>query len=121
MNATSLVSSPAVSRGDHIPLLESPAMARLVGMAPLLERYRRLPIADTPGDFARLALDALQIRVQVQGERLAAMPVSGPVLLTANHPFGSVEGLILAALCSRVRPDLKILVNRMLYSVPELR
>jgi len=43
------------------------------------------------------------------------------MLLTANHPFGGAEGLAVAALCARARPDLKILANRVLYSIPELR
>ena len=122
MTTTSLAPSPPTApQGQQMPFLESPLPAGVLGLTPILERYRCLPFTDPPADFASRALEALEIHVSPQGERLDAMRASGPLLLTANRPFGGVEGLIVAAMCSRVRPDLKILVNRMLYSVPELR
>jgi len=38
----------------------------------------------------------------------------------ANHPFGVLDGAVLAVLLSRVRPDVKILTNSLLEGIPEL-
>lgn len=122
MERASLLESPVpAARKNEKPFGASPFLARLLGLTPILEGYRRLPLAATPGEFARHALEALGVRVRVAGEGLESLPATGPLLLAANHPFGGVDGLILAALCTKIRPDLKIIVNRMLYGVPELR
>jgi putative hemolysin len=39
----------------------------------------------------------------------------------ANHPHGALDGLVLAALLRRVRPDIRVLANYLLSIVPELR
>jgi putative hemolysin len=43
------------------------------------------------------------------------------VLLTANHPFGFAEGVILAALLDEIRPDFQFMANSLLLAVPQLR
>lgn len=92
-----------------------------MGLTPLYERYRSLPAVTNTADFARHALETLAIKVRTAGCDPDCLPSSGPLLLASNHPFGAVEGLVLASLFSRARPDLKILVNHMLYRIPELR
>ncbi len=39
----------------------------------------------------------------------------------ANHPFGGIEGIILAALLRYIRPDVKIMANYFLRQIPELQ
>ena len=122
MNSTGIAASPLIARPTEKPVrpfFESALLAHVPGLRPLIRRYRELPPTNGPADFARRSLESLDITVRVSGEPLAALPASGPLLLAANHPFGGVEGLVLAAL--RIRPDIKILANRMLCSVPELR
>ena len=96
-------------------------LPRALGFHPLMQCYQRLPLSNGPGDFACRILDALSITTEIPGRTFDSLPVSGPLLLASNHPFGAADGLIMAALCTRVRPDLKILVNHMLYRIPELR
>src|SRR5262249_43232041 len=45
----------------------------------------------------------------------------GPVVIAANHPHGAVDGLLLVDLVRRVRPDVRVLANRILGRIPELR
>ena len=98
------------------------ALQRFVpGMSPLIKRYRSLPPTDSPADFASHVLEALEISVRVEGELIEAWPRSGPLILAANHPFGGLDGLVVAALCARARPDLKILANQELCRIAELR
>ena len=63
----------------------------------------------------------LGVTYRVTPEDLARIPAAGPVVVTANHPFGFLEAAILAAVLRRVRPDFKIMTNSLLASVPELR
>jgi len=89
---------------------------------PLVKCYHQcIPLANAPADFAGRALEALNISAEIHGGTLDSLPAKGPLIIAANHPFGAAEGLALAALCTKARPDLKILVNRMLYRISELR
>lgn len=97
------------------------ALGRLCGLGPLADLYRRLPAADSPAAFAAAALRNLDVALNWDGPPPEALPAAGPLILAANHPFGALEGLALAACCRRVRPDLKILANHLLRGIPELR
>jgi putative hemolysin len=70
--------------------------------------------------FERL-LALLDVTYRVTPADLARIPGTGPVVVTANHPFGFLEAAIMAAVLRRVRPDCKIMANSLLASVPELR
>lgn len=83
--------------------------------------YEQLPPAASPQAFCDAALSALGVRYDVTDEDLARIPASGPLCIVANHPFGAVEGLALASLVSRVRPDFKFMANYLLARIPELR
>ena len=70
--------------------------------------------------FERL-LALLDVSYSIAPDDLARIPATGPVVVTANHPFGFLEAAILAAVLRRIRPDFKIVANSLLSSVPELR
>jgi putative hemolysin len=72
-------------------------------------------------DFARGVLEFLKIRFAVDESDLSRIPAKGPAVVVSNHPFGIVEGLLLAVILDRVRPDWKILANSMLAGVEEFR
>ena len=63
-------------------------------------------------------LTALNVRPLISARDLALVPKQGPVVAVANHPFGLMEGAILATLLSSVRPDVKILANYLLSNLP---
>ena len=91
---------------------------RLGGM--LHSACRETPGHDSHAVFERL-LALLDVTYRVTPDDLARIPAAGPVVVTANHPFGFLEAAILAAVLRRVRPDFKIVANSLLASVPELR
>lgn len=72
-----------------------------------------------PSVFAAF-LAALDVRCDCAADDLARIPAKGPAVIVANHPFGLIEGAILAALAAQIRPDFKILANSLLASVPAL-
>lgn len=92
----------------------------LVGLQKLARLYQETPAAlDGPG-FIRHSLETLGISYEIGGAGLAAVPRQGPVVVVANHPFGALEGLILADLLLQVRADVKILANYLLQVFKEL-
>jgi len=73
------------------------------------------------GAFVRSLLDELDIGFSAAEGDIARIPSAGPAIVVANHPYGIVEGLVLAALLDRVRPDAKILANSLLGGIEEMR
>ncbi|MEG6506012.1 lysophospholipid acyltransferase family protein [Nitratidesulfovibrio sp. 1201_IL3209] len=117
VRARSLV--PAAARRIPAPLRIP--LLHLLGVGRIDSLYRALPQGESPLDFARLALDVLGVSVRAEGEGFEGVPAAGPLILAANHPFGALEGLVLAKALLPVRPDLRFLANYMLAAVPELR
>ncbi len=95
-------------------------VTRALGLHPLLVEYAKFPQTETPWEFSQETLKILNISLDHQGESLDAFAEPGPTLVVANHPFGGIEGVILAALCGTLRPDFKLLANHMLMRIPEL-
>jgi putative hemolysin len=95
-------------------------LGKIAALDQLQEVYRS--VADT-ADLERFldgSLRALQVRVRMRGT-MDAVPREGAVIVAANHPFGGLEGLILARLLLGIRPDVKILANWLLEEIPEVR
>ncbi len=67
------------------------------------------------------ALDAFEITPRTDMGALFQMPRSGPVVVVANHPLSGVEGIAIGAEITRIRPDVKVMVNHLLGVIPELR
>ena len=96
-------------------------LVRAVGLTPIGRAYARAAAGDPAIDFSARALAVLGINVVVPPDALAHVPPSGPVIVVANHPSGALDGLALLTLIRRVRTDVRLLGNRWLGWVPELR
>lgn len=70
--------------------------------------------------FEAGVLEALDIDVTCDPGDLARIPRVGPVIVAANHPHGALDGLAMAVLLGRARPDVRLLANRLLERIPEL-
>ena len=92
----------------------------LLPMERVRELYRR---AQQPVNRPLLEnlLNEMQVNYDVTPEDMARVPPGGPVLVTANHPLGILDGALLGALLLQVRPDVKILTNFLLSGVPKLQ
>jgi len=72
--------------------------------------------------FLEKVLDRLNIRYAVAEEDFCRLAVSNrPVIIVANHPYGGIEGIILASLLRSVRTDVKFMANYFLERIPELQ
>jgi putative hemolysin len=101
---------------NRLPPPLATALNRFLGVNQLESLYAR-----TRGNrFVRALLDELQVTVRVAPADLEKIPSSGAVVAVANHPFGIIDGVMLAELLTRVRPDVRILTNQLLGDIPEL-
>ena len=65
-------------------------------------------------------VELLRLKIELSPEAIARIPQTGPVVVVANHPFGFVDGLVMAHLVSKVRPHLKILTRAFFATLPEI-
>lgn len=82
--------------------------------------YRSLPAGLPVNEFCRKSLDALGIDYALTETEIARIPTDGPSMVVSNHPFGGLEGIILAEVLLQVRGDVRILANHLLTRIPEL-
>jgi putative hemolysin len=62
-------------------------------------------------------LDSLPVKYQINSTALSAIPASGAFITISNHPFGSIDGIILAHAIAKIRPDYKLVVNFLLNKI----
>lgn len=59
-------------------------------------------------------LAKLQINICFDQQQLDKIPREGPLVFIANHPFGVVDGLIMGAMASKIRPNFFVIANEAL-------
>jgi len=104
------------------PFWLSNFLGSLLGLNKLASFYEQRPVNANPQSFLQHTLDCFDIDFKVcdTNSNLAKLPTDGPVLFIANHPLGGLEGVALAELLLKYRPDLKVLTNELLTRIPEL-
>ena len=103
------------------PRVLASALESLLGLKPLARVYDGRPPNCDPFEFLDHALDALGIDIAIDEEELLdEIPKTGPVLIVANHPLGGLEGMAIAKVIGKYRPDLQVLTNELLRLIPEL-
>ena len=87
-------------------------------LSAIAEASDRLDTAVSPENRI---LQTLGASCAVDEEELERIPAEGPLVVVANHPFGGVEGLLLASILKRRRPDVRIMANFILGQIHQLR
>ncbi|HEY3592878.1 MAG TPA: GNAT family N-acyltransferase, partial [Polyangiaceae bacterium] len=98
-----------------------PAVEHATGLRQLSVAYERVRNEASAESFLEKTLAELGIRWKANTLDLARIPRSGPCIAVANHPFGAVEGIVLALLLRGIRPDAKVLANFLLGRIPPMR
>jgi putative hemolysin len=112
------------TRGEVLSQVEGfpgiPALAeKFVPVDKVRELYRR--VQKSPEGFGLENLLAeMRVDLRVDAADTVRIPAPGPVVVVANHPFGMLDGAVLAVLLTRARPDVKVITNYLLSDVPEL-
>ena len=102
------------------PLLR-PGLERISGVTELGSIYRQLENEPDVDEFIEGILRGLDVGWDLCDQDRARIPREGACIVVANHPFGAVEGLILAGMLRRVRRDVKVIANYLLSRVTPLR
>lgn len=72
-------------------------------------------------DFVEQVLNHFDFDYRVFDREMERIPSSGRVVLVANHPLGSLDGLALLKMIGTVRRDVRIIANEVLYAIEPLR
>ena len=98
-------------------------LEKATGLHHLNHFYENLPqqVRDDQDSFLRYLFELFHIEYQVTNEELTNIPRQGSAIIVANHPFGAIEGVILAYLLKQIRPDVRIMANYFLQRIPELQ
>jgi putative hemolysin len=72
-------------------------------------------------DFIEQVLAYFDFACDVADHELEHIPSSGPVVLVANHPIGTLDGMALLRVVAKVRPDVRIMANQLLAQVAPMR
>jgi putative hemolysin len=83
--------------------------------------YQKVERLSDPGTFFRQSLAELNISLVFNPRDKFKIPSKGPCVVISNHPFGALEGIILAEMLLGIRSDIKIMGNFLLARIPQLR
>jgi len=72
-------------------------------------------------DFVEAALRFFDFTLRLREDERKRIPATGRVVIVANHPIGSLDGLALLHLVREVRPDVKVVANDMLAVLDPLK
>lgn len=92
---------------------------RLSGQPRIQRLYREYRENLRHEPFFGAAVRLLDLKLEMDLARHAAIPKTGPLVVVANHPFGVLDGLVICHLLSLVRSDFKVLTNAVLDGAPE--
>jgi len=71
-------------------------------------------------DFVEQVLAYFDFNFSVRSREKEHIPTHGRVVIIANHPIGSLDGLALLKLVSEVRQDVKVMANELLMAIEPL-
>ena len=92
---------------------------RLLHEKEFLDFSRRYPIL-TGFDFIEKALEHFEFDIATTSNEIEHIPVTGRVVIVANHPIGSLDGFALLHTIHKLRPDVKIVANELLMAIKPL-
>ena len=72
-------------------------------------------------EFSTNILKTIGARVDLKPHQYNYIPQDGPFIVIANHPIGSVDGMLLNAVIGTMRTDFKIMTNFLLTMIPSLK
>ena len=107
--------------GQKLPAPLEDTLERLLALDRFEQLYEEAGRIVDSSSFGERFLRLLNVKLKINPQDMALIPKQGPVVAVANHPFGLLEGAILAALLPAVRPDVKIMANYLLGALPEAR
>ena len=111
---------------SKLMILLRPTFRRLAALDQISDIYSRIKIdypeaTKDPLSFVEKALYTVGVDYHVHQEDYLRIPENGSLIVVSNHPYGGLDGLILASLMGKIRRDIKILANYLLRAIPEIQ
>lgn len=101
--------------------ITSPLIDHILGIHKLNAIYQLVSDGVRDRDsFLQKLIDVLDVNYSISGIDLKKIPESGPLIIVSNHPYGGIEGILLAHILNGIRSDVKIMANSALKVFPEL-
>lgn len=72
-------------------------------------------------DFIRQVFAHVDFHYDLNPLELERIPTHGPLVIIANHPLGSLDGLALIDMVARVRKDVRAVASQLLWNIEPLR
>jgi putative hemolysin len=72
-------------------------------------------------DLIEKILDHFDFSFATVDKQIERIPVTGRVVIVANHPIGTLDGLVLLHLVKKIRNDVKVVANQLLSEVKGLQ
>ncbi|PKG86029.1 hemolysin [Colwellia sp. 75C3] len=92
--------------------LASPLLDRLLGIRKLRKLYLSAELSGLDKqEFSEKLLKALGVQISGGEGVIAKIPKTGRCIVVCNHPYGMIEGVIMAHLLTSFRSDTKIMAN----------
>lgn len=117
----SIVPEAAQTKRKEILSIMAGPIEHLLGLKQCNAMYEQVRSQSDSHLFMREVLRRMHVRPAVKPEGLEAIPLKGAAVVVGNHPFGGIEGIIMADILLSRRPDVKILANALLNRIPQLR
>lgn len=71
-------------------------------------------------DFVEQVLSSLSFAYRVNDQQRERIPQTGKLIIIANHPIGTLDGLALIKCVKEIRSDIKVIANSMLMAIKPL-
>lgn len=98
-----------------------PLLDRILGISKLRKMYLSCELSGLDKqDFSVRLLNILGVKVSGSESVLTKIPTAGRCILVCNHPYGMIEGIIIARLLTSFRADTKIMANAGLQIFKEI-
>jgi putative hemolysin len=112
-----------IARYQTVNIAIGSMLSQISGLKILENIYKDnsvLAKSNSPDEFISKTLDLLDIKYQITSGQIKSIPNKKGLVIVANHPFGGLDGLILAHIIKQVRSDVKILANGFLKKIPAM-
>ena len=111
----------ALAKNPVIKFL-GPLIDRITGLNKLQHLYRQHQFSGLDKQtFSTKLLQVLGVQILGSDNILDKIPEHGRCIVVCNHPYGMIEGIIIANLLTQKRPDTKIMANVGLQIFKEIK
>jgi putative hemolysin len=124
MQNDELISNDDISTGLNLKKLKLSKLAPIIMKLLKLEKVNKVydsSSAYVGSEFINQILKELGVEYEISEGSLQNIPKDEPFIAISNHPYGGIDGLMLMAIFSKVRPDFKVMANYLLQQIPQLK